>query len=82
VYVGLSRRQIKIRFNEHIRYIRYNPKSAYAQHILNNKHEYGNIQDILQLVKACTKGKHDMLGKLLYTTLPPVQIVDKGTNGQ
>jgi hypothetical protein len=59
LYMTMSRRQIRTRFNEHIHYIRYNnPKSAYAQHILNNSHQYGNIKDTLQLVKVCTKGWH------------------------
>jgi hypothetical protein len=71
VYVGQSDRQIKTRFNKHLRYIKYNnPNSAYTQHILNNRHNFGTMQDTLQLLKTCTKGKHDLLGKLLRTYLP------------
>jgi hypothetical protein len=36
----------------HIRYIRNNnPHSAFAQHILNNQHEYGTIEEIMKLLK-------------------------------
>ena len=57
VYVGQSGRSILTRYKEHIRYIRFNnPQSAYAVHILQNRHEYGQAEDTLQLLKACTKG--------------------------
>jgi hypothetical protein len=53
-YVGQSERAITIRYKEHIRYIQTNnPKSAYATHILDNRHEYGTSQDTLQLMHAC-----------------------------
>jgi hypothetical protein len=43
---------IKQRFQEHTRYIKQNePLSAYALHILNNKHEYGPIQGTMTLLK-------------------------------
>jgi hypothetical protein len=43
-YVGQTRRNLKTRYIENCRYINTNdPKSAYAMHILNNKHEYGPI---------------------------------------
>jgi hypothetical protein len=35
-----------------MRYIKYNdPKSAYAQHILQNVHEYGTLTDTMALLK-------------------------------
>jgi len=34
-----------------------NPLSAYALHILNNKHEYGNAEQTIELLKPCNKGK-------------------------
>ena len=41
-----------IRFQEHIRYIRYNnPQSAYALHILQNQHEYDQINSTMTLLK-------------------------------
>jgi hypothetical protein len=59
VYVGQSGRAIDVRFKEHIRYIiSNNTTSAYAAHILENKHEYGTKENTLQLLKACHKGKH------------------------
>ena len=52
-----SGRAISTRYKEHIRYIRTNnPQSAYATHILQNKHEFGPKEEILQLLKTCTKG--------------------------
>jgi len=39
-------------FQEHIRYIRCNnPQSAFAQHILQNQHEYGQMNCIMTLLK-------------------------------
>ena len=41
-YIRQTSRILAIRYKEHIRYIRNNqPQSAYAEHILKNKHEYG-----------------------------------------
>jgi hypothetical protein len=52
VYVGQTSRHLKQRYKEHIRYIRNNdPQSAFAQHILNNQHEYGTIEEIMKLLK-------------------------------
>jgi hypothetical protein len=57
VYVGQSGRSIAIRHREHLRYIRTNnPKSAYALHILNNRHEYGSTENTMQMLKPCRKG--------------------------
>ena len=40
------------------RYIKTNnPISAYALHIINNRHEYGNVERTMQLLKTCSKGK-------------------------
>jgi len=51
-YVGQTSRSLHIRFQEHIRYIRNNnPQSAYAQHILQNQHEYGQMNSIMTLLK-------------------------------
>jgi hypothetical protein len=65
-YVGQCGRAIKERCKEHIRYIRTNnPKSAYATHILDNRHEYGTEEDI-QLLQACQKGTRMDCWKTLY----------------
>ena len=51
-YVGQTSHNLKTRYNEHIRYIKSNnPQSAYAQHILNNRHEYGTINNLMTLRK-------------------------------
>ena len=56
-YVGQTGRNLKARYLEHCRYIKSNdPKSAYALHILNNKHEYGTIYSTMTLIKTCKKG--------------------------
>ena len=31
--------------------------SAYALHILNNRHEYGTKEHIMELIKVCSKGR-------------------------
>jgi len=52
VYVGQTSRNIKQRYQEHIRYIRNNdPQSAFTKHVLNNQHEYGTIEEIMKLLK-------------------------------
>ena len=41
-----------IRYSEYIRYIKNNdPQSAYAQHVLQNIHEYGTLTDTMSLLK-------------------------------
>jgi len=51
-YVGQTSRHLKIRFQERIRYIRSNnPQSVFAQHILQNQHEYGQMNSIMTLLK-------------------------------
>jgi hypothetical protein len=58
-YVGQSGRAISLRFKEHIRYIRSNNStSAYATHILDNRHVYRTKENTLQLLKTCQKGSH------------------------
>jgi hypothetical protein len=50
-YVGQKSRSLNISFQEHIRYIRNNnPQSAYAQHILQNQHEYSQMNSIMTLL--------------------------------
>ena len=44
---------LSIRFQEHIRYIRdHNSQSANTQHILQNQHEYDQLNSIMTLLKA------------------------------
>jgi hypothetical protein len=56
-YVAQSGRSIATRYKEHTRYIKTNnPISAYALHILNNRHEYGTAEETLELLKPYNKG--------------------------
>jgi len=55
-YVGQVGRAISTRHKEHINYIRTNnPQSAYATHILQNRHEYEPSNETLQLLKHVIK---------------------------
>jgi hypothetical protein len=55
-YVGQTNRNLNIHYKEHIRYIRTNnPKSAYALHILQNRHEYGPLNETMHLLKQVNK---------------------------
>jgi hypothetical protein len=54
--VGQSGRDIQIRYKEHINQIRNcNPQPAYANHILQNRHEFGPAETTLRLLKQCNK---------------------------
>ena len=66
-YVGQSGRPITVRHKEHIRYIKNcNPISAYAAHILHNRHEFGTVEDTLQLIRSCRKGSRMNQWENLY----------------
>ena len=68
VYVIQSGRPVNIRHKEHIRYTQTNnPQSAYALHILQNRHEFGPTADTLQLLQTCSKGTHMNRWEALYT---------------
>ena len=55
-YIGQTSRNLTTRYREHIRYIKNNdPQSAYALHILNNRHEYGPLKDTMELIKPIKK---------------------------
>jgi len=50
--IGQTSRNLTLTYKEHIRYIKNNdPQSAYALHILQNRHEYGPLEDIMTLIK-------------------------------
>jgi hypothetical protein len=56
LYIGQMSRSLKQRYQECIRYIKHNePQPAYAIHILNNKQEYGPINDTMILLKCTDK---------------------------
>jgi hypothetical protein len=51
-YVGQTGSTLKLRYQEHTSYLKNNdPQSAYAQHILHNRHEYGPIDKTMTLLK-------------------------------
>jgi len=71
--IFLAARPITVRHKEHIRYIKNcNPISTYAAHILHNRHEFGTVEDTLQLIRSCRKGSRmNQWEKPIYTNLPP-----------
>ena len=65
--IGQTSRNLNYRYREHISYIRNNdPQSAYAQHILQNLHEYGSITDTMSLLKPIHKTSMLIPYKQLY----------------
>jgi hypothetical protein len=51
-------------------YIRTNnPTSAYASHILNNRHEYGTAEETLELLKSCQKSTRMSCWETFYIQL-------------
>jgi hypothetical protein len=55
-----------------------NPVSAYALHLLNNKHEYGNIEQTIELLKLCNKGvKMNIFGIIPYTHPPKTKHINR-----
>jgi len=56
-YIGQTSHNLSLSFPEHIRYIKNNdPQSAYAQHILQNIHEYGTLADTIVVSCAVPVG--------------------------
>ena len=67
MYIGQSGRDINIQYKEHIRYIRTNnPASAYATHILNNRHEYGTANNTVQILRKCDQGVRTNCWESMY----------------
>jgi hypothetical protein len=55
-HIGQTGSSITIRDKERIRYIRTNNPTSCAMHILDNRHEYGTVNEILKLLQPCKKG--------------------------
>ena len=74
-YIGQTRRSLQQRYQKHVRYIRHNePQSAYAQHTLNNKHEYGPIDNTMTLLKHINKIFTIItIRTTIYPDIPPTQ---------
>jgi hypothetical protein len=57
-YIGQIVRSFRVRFSEHFRdYKHNNNKSKFAQHLLDNRHSIGPIEDIVQVLYKMNKGK-------------------------
>jgi hypothetical protein len=57
VHVWQRRRNLTTRYKEHIRNIRFNKeKSAFAQHILGQGHQYRPMEHIMDMIEYARKG--------------------------
>ena len=55
--MGQTGRSIEVRYLEHTTYIKTNnPISVYTLHVLNNRYEFGNADQTVELLKTCNKG--------------------------
>jgi hypothetical protein len=80
-YVGQTSRDLQTRYKEHIRYIKNNdPKSAYAQHILDNQHEFGPAHKTMELIQACNKHNEILHWENLYTKIQYGKEIDFRTS--
>jgi hypothetical protein len=60
-YIGQTDRPFHVRFQEHFRDYKYtNNKSKFAQHLLDNRHSIGNIENVMDVI-------HTSKGRLLDT---------------
>jgi hypothetical protein len=58
VYIGQTGRTLRTRYKEHIRSIKYNKEdSGYITHILNNTHNYGTIEDVMEKIDQAKRGR-------------------------
>ena len=57
-YIGQTDRSFQIRFSEHFQDYKYsNNKSKFSQHLLDNRHSIGPIEDIMKVLYKTNKGK-------------------------
>jgi len=57
-YVGQTGKPFKVRFQEHLRDFKYgNKKSKFAQHLLENKHPIGPMENIIETIHVPNKGR-------------------------
>jgi ferritin-like metal-binding protein YciE len=58
VYIGQTGRSLKARYKKHLRRIKNNKdNSAFAQHILNTGHQYGPMEQIMEMIEGASKGR-------------------------
>jgi ferritin-like metal-binding protein YciE len=57
-YIGQRGSPFNVRFQEHFRDYKYsNNKSKFAQHLLDNKHTIGPIENIMDVIHTASKGR-------------------------
>jgi len=57
-YTGQTGRPFKVGFQEYLRDFKYNNnRSKFAQHLIDNKHANGKMEDIMEVVHITKKGK-------------------------
>ena len=57
-YTGQTERSFRTRFQEHLREFRHGKgKSSFAQHLLENGHGIGPIEDIMSTIHITNKGR-------------------------
>jgi hypothetical protein len=57
VYTGQMGRNLKTRYKEHVRNIRFNKdESAFPQHILGKGHQHGPMEQIMEIIECARKG--------------------------
>jgi sensor c-di-GMP phosphodiesterase-like protein len=67
LYIGQTKRSLKLRYQQDIRYIKNNnPQSADTLHILNNRHKYGPMHNTMELLKPINKTKFVIQYEQLY----------------
>jgi len=56
-YIRQTRRPFHVRFKEHFHDFKYeNVKSKFAQHLLDNKHSTGHMEDFMEVLQMTRKG--------------------------
>ena len=84
MYVGQTGKSLHTRFAEHYRDFKYaNPKSKFAQHLLENNHSIGRIDSIMEVLHTTRKGKlMDTLERfhIYKVTCENIQIKAKNTS--
>jgi hypothetical protein len=71
VYIGHTGRNLTMRYKEHIRNIRFHKdESAFTQHILNKRHQYGPMTEIMEMAEHANKREsHEYKRKLSHLSL-------------
>ena len=58
-YIGQTDRSFYTRFHEHFHDFKHgNASSKFAQHLIENRHSIGPIDDIIEVLHTVKKGKH------------------------